>query len=141
MVITEGLYAALLHGLTPAPPELGGLLGGRGGVLERMALDTGADLRKDRNVYCPDIRALNRILRMWAADGITFYGIFHTHPGAPGYERLSGADTAYIQRIMRSTAAELLYFPIVMAGKKLVPYAERQQNGQISIEKTVLTIV
>ena len=47
---------------------------------------------------------------MWAADGITFYGIFHTHPGAPGYERLSGADTAYIQRIMRSTAAELLYF-------------------------------
>ena len=131
MVITEGLYAALLHGLTPAPPELGGLLGGRGGVLERMALDTGADLRK----------ALNRILRMWAADGITFYGIFHTHPGAPGYERLSGADTAYIQRIMRSTAAELLYFPIVMAGKKLVPYAARQQNGQISIEKTVLTIV
>ena len=74
---------------------------------------------------------------MWAADGITFYGIFHTHPGAPGYERLSGADTAYIQRIMRST----LYFPIVMAGKKLVPYAARQQNGQISIEKTVLTIV
>ena len=52
-----------------------------------------------------------------------------------------GADTAYIQRIMRSTAAELLYFPIVMAGKKLVPYAARQQNGQISIEKTVLTIV
>lgn len=78
---------------------------------------------------------------MWAADGITFYGMFHTHPGAPRYERLSGADTLYIQRIMRSTAAELLYFPIVMAGKKLVPYAARQQNGQISIEKTVLTIV
>ena len=78
---------------------------------------------------------------MWAADGITFYGVFHTHPGAPGYERLSGADTAYIQRIMRSTAAELLYFPIVMAGEKLVPHAARPQKRQNSIEKKVLTNV
>ncbi|WP_294829331.1 Mov34/MPN/PAD-1 family protein [uncultured Gemmiger sp.] len=140
MRITELVYTELLNSIESAPPEHGGLLGGESGIVDRMILDLGT-VNNDCNMYRPDARKLNAVLREWAAEGIALYGIFHTHPNAHGFERLSGADMVYIRKIMQCTGMKELYFPIVIPKVKVVPYAARQQSGCISIEKAELVIL
>ena len=140
MRITERVYTELLNTIEAAPPEHGGLLGGRSGIVDHMILDLGI-VNNDCNMYRPDVRKLNVVLREWAAEGIALYGIFHTHPNAPRFELLSGADMNYIRKIMQHTGMQELYFPIVIPKVKVVPYAARQQSGYISIEKAELVIL
>ncbi len=130
MRMHRGIRDQLLA-LAPAPPECGGILGGRDGIITELVLDTSKP-EHTAAVYTPDTAFLNGQLVQWQAQGIAFLGMFHTHP--KGQPALSTADQMYIAQIMAVMPAsvEELYFPIVLPGEAVYGFrAERTAEGLV----------
>ena len=129
MVIALDVYEKILRSFPAVPPESGCILGAREDVVCAFGYDRGFP-PPDRAVYVPSIEALNQIIHQWAAEGIRFYGLAHSHP--LGQRSLSGSDIAYIHTIMRAMPAYIdkLYFPLVFPGEEILSFiAIRQQNN------------
>lgn len=121
MTIDQHTYDALRTAFSPVPPEAGGILGSSNGCICAFAYDPGTpDIT--RNCYTPNVDFLNRIIEQWQTQGITFYGIVHSHP--TGQQKLSEADLSYIQTILDCMPEQIdaLYFPIVIPGEGVFPY-------------------
>ena len=97
VVKSESVMGEILRKLPCEPPEIGGILGGKNGVVTCHVLDYGKTGGSPCS-YTPNIAYLNRKIEEWFKDGIEFMGIFHVHFG--GAESLSPGDKLYIGQIL-----------------------------------------
>ena len=140
MLITASAYAQICETLGTFPPECGGILGQRNGIITDFCFDR----KGDSLSYSPDCEFLNAQIEKWASDGIEFAGIAHSHPF--GQELLSAEDIRYIKRILQSNNREennrTLYFPVVIPESvenrfKIIGYeATADDNGRFTVEST-----
>ncbi|HIT54134.1 MAG TPA: hypothetical protein IAD07_09380 [Candidatus Fimivicinus intestinavium] len=121
MKILSELYDRLLAEVPPPPPETGGILGARSGIVCAAYFDFGRT-HSTRAVYEPDTARLNGQIADWEQSGIAFCGMFHSH--LPGEDTLSGGDRRYITRILAQMPAQTqaLFFPIILPGERLIPF-------------------
>lgn len=135
VVKSESVMGEILKKLPCEPPEIGGILGGKNGVVTCHVLDYGKTGGSPCS-YTPNIAYLNRKIEEWFKDGIEFMGIFHVHFG--GAESLSPGDKLYIGQILEAMPEEIncLYFPVVkMPEREMVVYRASNDHGKIKIEK------
>ncbi len=121
MRMERKVYDRLLRAMPGAPPEIGGIIGGKNERISVYQIDTGGTSRGCS--YRPDVDKLNAVIEKWEAEGITFYGLFHTH--FFDVKTLSEGDIHYIKIIMEAKPdfIKKLYFPIVvMPSKQIVAY-------------------
>lgn len=79
------------------PPETGGMLGGRDGVITEFYFDGTAE--RSGVTYSPNAARLNQLLqRQWSGDGIELLGFIHSHPN--GMPRPSHGDLVYAKAIL-----------------------------------------
>ena len=109
MKIKQSVYNEIMQGIGTLPPEAGGMLGIKEGVICAFFEDRHS---RHRTAYLPDIATLNRQIAAWAANGIDFIGIVHSHPGDAPF--LSGADMQYAERIFAANPQmNCIAFPLV----------------------------
>ena len=123
---------------TPAaPPECGGILGGKDGIVNRVASDTGGVNEYD--FYIPDVSAMNEIISEWKLEDVEFMGIYHTH--FAGGEELSFGDIKYIEKIMAAMPDEyILYFPLILP-EKITGYRADNIDGSVHIFSDDIQII
>lgn len=132
MRILQPVLNALLKELHIVPPEQGGILGMRNGIICTFYLDN-TDVQTNRYAYVPDIPRLNAVIAQWAGEGIRFAGMFHSHPDSQ--PRLSAADRAYIQKIMEVMPASIseLHFPLILPGTGMIGHLAKRLDGSAVI--------
>ena len=132
MKILHNVLNDLLHSVPCAPPETGGILGGKYEVVSTYAVDIGLDIFNNYDHYYPNVKMLNKIINEWEIQRISFYGIFHSH-FSEGKE-LSLGDKKYIYDIMLSMPLEVnkLFFPIILP-TEIVSYKAIRSGSQIYI--------
>ena len=131
--IEKAIYDQLLS--TPAPPpETGGFLGRRSGVVcplcRDFSLQSQAFLR-----YTPSQARLDKAITDWRTDGIQFCGIYHTHPA--NQRRLSTADRQFITAFLNANPAiaEPFLFPVVVPDEEIVFFQAIAISGHVRIEE------
>lgn len=139
MHIRLEIYKKIIESQNMYPPETGGILGGRKGIVTEEYFDRG--MQSDRMCsYIPNIRELNKVIRHWQMEDIVFMGIYHTHFW--NVQTLSETDKEYINKILGNMPPELkkLYFPvIVMPDKKMIGYsAERIQEKLVVVKEEIV---
>lgn len=122
------------------PPEKGGIIGSRNGIVCVYCLDDGA-IQTERNAYVPDVEKLNAIIAQWTEKGIRFAGLFHSHP-YPQTE-LSVADMEYITKIMGAMPDSIseLHFPVVVPGLGMTGHLAKRRGGEVIIVQENIMIV
>lgn len=139
MEVLQYTYDFLIS-LPCAPPEIGGILGGKSGVISTYVIDIGLDTFNNYAHYYPNINMLNKIINNWTKQGISFYGIFHTH--FPGGNQLSLGDKKYIYQIMLAMPIEInkLLFPIILPSE-IIWYQACRKDSQIFICRDDIKII
>lgn len=140
MKILRQVLNDLLHSVPCAPPETGGILGGKFGVISTYVVDYGQDMIDNYGHYSPDVKKLNRIVSNWAKRDIELYGIFHSH--FPGGDQLSLGDKNYITKIMLAMPVDVnrLFFPIVLP-TQIIGYQASRYGSQIPICRVDIKIL
>lgn len=140
MHIKRDVLKEILNQIPPAPPETGGIIGGRDQIVSLFEMDPGIDT-VNPGCYTPDTVNLNLTIHQWKRVGIDFYGIVHSH--MRGQTELSNGDIEYIKNIMRSMPAEImcLYFPIVIDGKEMYSFKALKAPKSIKIKKDFIIII
>lgn len=136
MIIEKKIYSSILNKMPIAPPEIGGIIGGKNEVISAYQIDKGTILGGCS--YKPDVNRLNMVIEKWRMEGIRFYGVFHTH--FFDVKTLSKGDIYYINKIMNVMPASIkeLYFPIVvMPVKQMVSYKAVRDEKILIIEEIV----
>lgn len=130
MQITEQVYYSI-YSFPNAPPEIGGILGGKNGVVTDIVIDN-RNAVSNKAIYIPNIDFLNSKIEKWEKQNIEFYGIFHTHFSD---NTLSKDDRINIEKIMYSMPKSIikLYFPIVIPQKEMIAYVAERKNNKINI--------
>lgn len=122
MTIKEDIFHAIISSPEENPPETGGALGGRNGIVTHAYFDKGQEGVCPCS-YTPNVEKINSVISRWAEEEIDFMGMFHTH--FFGVKTMSDGDKRYIYQIMEaiSETVDELYFPIVvMPERKLIVY-------------------
>ena len=78
MRISRETYNSMLKSVKDIPPESGGILGEKNGIIQFVIYDEGVKNEKMCS-YTPNAEKLNLVIREWQEQGILFCGIFHTH--------------------------------------------------------------
>lgn len=140
MYIEKNIYSGLCTACVAHTPEIGGILGGKTGVITHFVLDRGLKTNRT-DFYIPNTVYLNEVLAQWQDGNIEFYGIFHTHPH--GSKTLSCADKAYIDKIVRTCSKEgqPLYFPIVLPKQELLAYSAKVANGTVVTQQESIFVI
>ena len=122
------------------PPETGGIIGGTKGIITEFFFDEGHSVN-DHAAYIPDIGLINSRIQRWQEEGISFYGMYHTHPDHQ--ETLSGDDVLYIKEIMRAMPDNVpfLYFPVVIPKQKIIPYKATIVKDTVYLTEDILHIL
>jgi hypothetical protein len=136
MIIEQSIYNKILSQIKPAPPESGGIIGEKGGIITHFLYDGGL-MSRNTGCYVPDIYKLNRVLLQWRNKGIKFCGIIHSHIN--NQTELSGGDIKYIYQILLNMPEcyTRLYFPLVVKGKLIAYRAKHTVNGIDMIREKV----
>ena len=132
MIILRNTLDSLMKNLPLAPPEMGGILGGKDNVVSIYQIDYAENRIENNCHYRPNIHLLNHTINEWNKNGLQFYGIFHTH--FPGGYNLSYADCNYIIKIMLAMPPYInhLFFPIVLPNT-IVNYQAIRYRQHVSI--------
>ena len=140
MYIKKNIYKCLCAVCAAHMSEIGGILGGKTGVITHFVLDRGLKTNRT-DFYIPNTVYLNEVLAQWQDSNIEFYGILHTHPH--GGEALSFADKAYIDKILRTCSKEgqPLYFPIILPKQELLAYSAKVANGTVAIQQESIFVI
>ena len=105
--------------------EEGGIIGSRGGIVTDFFYDAAGVSSEDS--YEPDSKLFSGVIRDWAARGIRFAGLVHSHVG--GCMELSPSDMGYFSDIS-SVFGGRLYFPVVCrSGGKVYMAVHILENG------------
>jgi proteasome lid subunit RPN8/RPN11 len=94
--------------------ETGGFVGLTDGVIDHFRFD--ATAINSGATYEPDIAAANDDRRFLAANGSTFAGFAHSHPGSLGHPSL--LDRVYAQRLWAKVRCDELVLPIVLPARQ-----------------------
>lgn len=135
MKIFKNIYKNILDEMNPAPPEMGGIIGGINDCVTHFYVDK----RITANKYCsysPDVCKFNELIQSWQEKSITFMGVFHSH--FYDVSTLSKADLEYIEKIMCAMpeTVEYLYFPIVVfPQREMVIYKAKIVDTRLCITK------
>ena len=140
MRIQKEIYHSILTSVKDIPPESGGILGEKDGIIQFVVYDDGV---KDGKLcsYTPNVEKLNVVIWEWQEQNILFCGIFHIH--FFGVETLSEGDIKYINGIMEQMPEEIkiLYFPIlVLPQREFVVYVANREQKTIQIKKEDIVI-
>lgn len=140
MKIVGAVFLELCDQLQIVPPEKGGIIGSKNGIVCTFFLDDGA-ARAERYAYVPNVNMLNDVIGQWAEKGICFAGMFHSHPH-PQTE-LSIADREYILNIMEAMPDSILelHFPIIVPGVGMVGHLAKRWGGEVIIVPEEIIIV
>lgn len=143
MYIAHEIYKRIVEEVPDHPPEIGGILGARNGVICYVVFDCGTQRENmGKCYYTPNVEYLNKCIADWEVRGIDFYGVFHTHFFS--VSTLSEGDRQYIEKIMRAMpdVKKKLYFPVVvLPERKMVAYMCRRNKGKIKITETRIHLV
>ena len=137
MKINQQVYNRIVTTVKEIPPESGGILGEKNGVIEFVEYDSGIPQGRMCS-YSPNVQRLNYVIAEWEQQGITFCGMFHTHYF--GVETLSEGDISYIKKIMSSMPKDItkLYFPlVVLPQREMIVYTARRNVEQNDVWKEV----
>ena len=141
MIITQNVYKKILTAYPVPPPEQGGILGIKDGIVCEYFHD-GSRGNTHRAVYEPDTELLNRVIGNWADNGICFAGIVHSH--IAGQETLSADDSEYINVIFNAMPEDIteLYFPIIIPEKNaLISYSTQREKQTVVIRPDDVQII
>ncbi len=139
MIITRQIKETVPLMFPPAPPEQGGILGMKNGVISAFVLDN-SEQKTESAEYSPNTQFLNRQIEKWADEGIEFCGILHSHPS--GQTTLSGSDMEYIKELYHVNLwLEKTYFPLIIDGCDMIVYAVEKSNGKIEVKRTQPEII
>ena len=140
MKIKRDIWEKLIYFPPIVPPEIGGVLGGRDGIISKIYFDC-ENVINGKAIYVPDVKQLNCILEGWNREEMKFIGLFHSHMHEQ--ETLSGMDREYIERIVKALAGrgDALYFPIIIPREKIIVYKAFQKNEDVVIQKENIEIV
>lgn len=133
MKIQTELYNKILYSFPQVPPEAGGILGIKDGIVCRFFFDRGESDMQNA-IYTPQVSMLNHILAEWSWEKVQFAGMVHSH--LPGAETLSMADKQYIEKVLLSMPRTIrfLYFPLVFPCVKMLPFIARKSGPSVIIE-------
>lgn len=139
MKIEKCFYESFLSSCPYAPSEIGGILGGKNGVVTDVVIDN-RNAVLNKAIYIPDIDFLNFKIEEWEKQNIEFYGIFHTHFCDSA---LSNDDRINIEKVMYSMPKSIikLYFPIVIPQKEMIAYVAERKNNKINIHLEDIDII
>lgn len=138
MRITKKLYEEIVFNTPVPPPESGGILFTKNSIISKCVFDMGLS---EYGKYTPNVKVLNREIKLFTEQGYEFCGIFHSH--FPCGECLSDDDKKYIELItynLRNTS-EKLYFPIVLPNERIVSYCAYEKNGKVYITDDKIFII
>ena len=140
MKITEAVLHTICENLHIVPPEKGGIIGSKNGIVCTFFLDDGA-VQAERYAYVPNVNMLNDVIGQWAEKGICFAGMFHSHPH-PQTE-LSIADKEYIMKIMEAMPDSIpeLHFPIIVPGVGMIGRLAKRRGSEVIIVPEEINIV
>lgn len=139
MIITRQIKETVSLMFSPAPPEQGGILGMKNGVISAFVLDN-SEQKTESAEYSPNTQFLNRQIEKWADEGFEFCGILHSHPS--GQTILSGSDMEYIKELYHVNLwLEKTYFPLIIDGYDMIVYAVEKSNGKIEVKRTQPEII
>ena len=99
ILMTKEIYDQILDTIAAQPPETGGVLGRKNGIICKYFYDGNADIT-------------NTILDQWLKDDIEFAGIIHSH--SEDVNALSYADIHYARKILQENSLEYVIFPLVV---------------------------
>lgn len=136
--IASDIYLSLIS-LPLVPPEMGGIIGERNGIVCKFFADSAAQTT-DRLEYQPNVELLNRVIADWEKENVRFCGIFHTHDLAQ--VSLSTADLHYIKQVMMSLPKtyKKLCFPLIFPGIGVRMFVAKREKRGILIreDKTII---
>ena len=78
IVIAREQYEKIQMSIGTLPPETGGILGEKDGVVSCFYFDNHAESLADG--YSPNIEDLNFVISDWESKGVSFCGLIHSHP-------------------------------------------------------------
>lgn len=136
MKILKNVYQAIVNDCSTYS-EVGGIIGITSDIITHYKFDTPIDLSE--YYYHPNTQNLNLIISKWEECGITFAGIFHSHP--TGITSLSFGDENYIKDIMQAVSLSPLYFPVIAPKNGMQFYKANFDNGKINITLESVDIV
>ena len=110
ILMTKEVYNQILDTIAVQPPETGGVLGRKNGIICKYFYDGNADINQYE--YVPNVEKINTILAQWLKDDIEFAGIIHSHP--EDVNELSYADIHYARKILQENSLEYVIFPLVV---------------------------
>lgn len=140
MKISLTAYRMLLYKVPSPPPETGGILGCKNGVVVKLYFDKGYNPEKFSSVYRPDISKLNHVIQIWNKHDFEFCGLFHSH--YPKDDNLSKYDKFYISKIMSVLPNfEHLYFPIILPKKSIFVYIASNNGKEVNIVRDKIEII
>ena len=139
MKILSDVYDQIIQ-CPSVPPEKGGILGVKNAVVCSCCFDNNLS-QTNSAVYIPNVDFLNAKIREWEKKGITFGGIFHSHP--KNQPELSADDIEYIKLIFQAmpTSIKTLYFPIVLPNVALVSFKVINQEDAVHILEDKIKII
>lgn len=141
MKIYYNVLNEILQRVPSAPPETGGIIGGKDERICLWEYDRGYPVKGC--AYRPNVNFLNQVIAEWLDKGYDFMGIFHVHFG--GSKNLSDGDKRYIEEIMNVMPGNItqLYFPIVLQpDRQMVSYvACKDLTDDIAIMRDELEVL
>ena len=131
MKIRKKILDEIINRTPMLPPESGGILGGKNGVITRYCADAGVSHMPAR--YAPNVDMLNDAIAQWSTEGVELYGIYHSHYAKD--RMLSKGDMTYIEKLMGSLPPSIrsLYFPIVLPRKEVIAYRADRAGEMLCI--------
>ena len=140
MKIKKEIYSQIINRCPVVPPEVGGIIGMKNGVVSVVEFDF-LNIIHDFAQYIPDTESINKTIRLWDKKGFDFCGMFHSH--MYNQKTLSNEDKRYIEEIMRlmPEKTEVLYFPVIMPKQKIISYKAEKKNHSILILNDIIEIV
>lgn len=139
MRIRKDTCQQILSAYSSVPPEQGGILGMKNGVICEYIHDN-SGLETNRAVYVPNIAFLNECIAKWADEGVEFCGMVHSHPSEQ--KELSSGDYEYIVKIYQfNPQLGILYFPIIVGDHDMMVYIANMVEEKVVIRKDITEIV
>ena len=126
MQITENTYKKIISSFPNVPPENGGILGARNGIICEYIHDTNI-VSNNMAIYLPNTILLNKYISKWKINSIEFAGMIHSH--LKNEATLSNGDLAYIKEILNANEGvnKTLFFPILISSCTIIPYAAKKR--------------
>lgn len=138
MLITKSVYKKIINSYHTAPPENGGILGEKNGIICAYVHDQKIQTR-EAAIYEPDIEFLNEQIEKWAEQSIMFAGIIHSH--MVGQESLSVADIEYAEKMFwANPGLRKMFFPLIIPGHDIFVYEIRTEKDKVIVETDSLVV-